>query len=687
MAEAGSTTSGSRVAGPRCIALVGPYLSGKTTLLESLLFVTGRIARKGGVGQKNSVGDASPEARAHAMSVERNVATTEYLGDSYTFVDCPGSIEFFQEGLDVLPAVDAAIVVCEPDAAKAAVLRPYLKPLEDAGIPHLLFVNKIETAEAQGHVRQFQQALQAASDWPLVLRQIPIRQGQAVTGYYDLALQRSYVYHDLAPSEVVDRPKDLSDRGAEARFQMLERLADYDDRLMEELLSDETPPREEVLHDLAREAAEGLIVPVLLGSAERDHGIRRLLKALRHEAPPVAQAAARLGVAAGAEPLALAVKSLHSGHGGKLSIARILRGALRDGDTVYGATGSGRIGGMFRLCGAEAQKVAEAGAGEVVGLGRLDEIATGDLVSTAKGGAAALPDVEAMPPVYALSITVRDRKDEVKVTAAIAKLCEEDRSLVFDHSADTREMLLRGQGEVHLRVALERLKSRYGMELDVGRPKVAYRETIRKGATHHYRHKRQSGGHGQFGDVVLEVAPQPRGAGFTFTDGITGGVIPRQYIPGVEAGVRDALEQGPLGFPVIDVAVAVVDGSYHTVDSSDMAFRIAARQGMGEVLPQCAPVLLEPILHVEIAVPSAATARVNGIVSGRRGRILGFDARPGWSGWDVVAAEIPEAEMADLIVELRSASQGTGSFTSRFDHLAELSGKLADQVVATTRAA
>jgi elongation factor G len=687
MAEAGSTTSGSRAAGPRCVALVGPYLSGKTTLLESLLSVTGRTARKGSVGQKNSVGDASPEARAHAMSVELNVATAEYLGDSYTFLDCPGSIEFLQEQLDALPAVDAAIVVCEPDAAKASVLRPYLKPLEEAGIPHLLFVNKIETAEAHGHIRQFLESLQEASDWPLVLRQIPIRQGQAVTGYYDLALERAYVYHDHAPSEVIELPKDMGERGAEARFQMLERLADYDDHLMEELLSDEAPPRAEVLGDLAREAAEGLIVPVLLGSAERDHGIRRLLKALRHEAPPVAQAAARLGEEAAGAPLALVIKSLHSGHGGKLSIARILRGTLRDGDTVYSETGGGRVGGMFALCGAETQKVTEAGAGDVVGLGRLDDIATGDLVSTAKGGAAALPGADALPPVYAVAVSVRDRKDEVKVTAAIAKLCEEDRSLVFDHSADTRDMLLRGQGEVHLRVALERLKSRYGMELDSGRPKIAYRETIRKGATHHYRHKRQSGGHGQFGDVVLEVAPQPRGAGFTFADRITGGVIPRQYIPGVEAGVRDALEEGPLGFPVIDVAVAVVDGSYHTVDSSDMAFRIAARQGMGEVLPQCAPVLLEPILHVEIAVPSAATARVNGIVSGRRGHILGFDARSGWTGWDIVAAEIPEAEMADLIVELRSASQGTGSFTCRFDHLAELSGKLADQVVATARAA
>lgn len=683
----GASAAPARVAGPRCIALVGPYLSGKTTLLESLLWVTGRIGRKGGVGQKNSVGDASPEARAHAMSVELNVATADYLGDSYTFLDCPGSIEFLQETFEALSAADAAIVVCEPDPAKAPMLRPYLKHLEDAGIPHLLFVNKIETAEGQGRIRDLLEGLQGASGRPLILRQLPIREGGAVTGFYDLALDRAYVYRDHAPSEVVELPADLSERRSEARFEMLERIADHDDHLMEELLSDIDPPREEVLTDLARELAEDQIVPVLLGSAEHDNGVRRLLKALRHEAPPVAHTAERLGIDGQPGPLALVLKTSHAGQGGKISVARILRGAVHDGDTVYSEHGGGRIGGLFRLCGQETQKLGEAREGEVVGLGRLDGIATGDVVSTAKAGATVLPHADGISPVYALALTVRDRKDEVKLTSALAKLCEEDRSLIFDHTADTHEMLLRGQGEVHLRVAAERLKSRYGLDLDLRRPKVAYRETIRKGTAHRYRHKRQTGGHGQFGDVALEIAPLPRGSGFTFSDRITGGVVPRQYIPAVEAGVRDALQQGPLGFPVIDVTVALTDGSFHTVDSSDMAFRTAARQCVVDALPQCGPVLLEPILHIEIAVPSTATARVNGIVSSRRGQILGFDARPGWPGWDIVVAQIPEVEIHDLIVELRSASQGAASFTCRFDHLSELSGKLADQVVATAHAA
>jgi elongation factor G len=246
-------------------------------------------------------------------------------------------------------------------------------------------------------------------------------------------------------------------------------------------------------------------------------------------------------------------------------------------------------------------------------------------------------------------------------------------------------MVLHGQGEMHLRVALERLTGKFAIDVETHEPRVGYKETIRKSATQRGRHKKQSGGHGQFGDVVLDIKPLPRGSGFEFTDSITGGVVPKQYIPSVEAGIRDYLSSGPLGFPVVDVAVNLSDGSYHTVDSSDMAFRTAGRIGMSEGLPQCSPVLLEPILHVEIAVPAEATSKVNTIVSQRRGQILGFDARPGWPGWDVVQAQMPEAEMRDLIVELRSATAGVGSYVCHFDHLAELTGKLADQVIENHR--
>jgi len=669
--------------GPRTVALVGPYGSGKTTLLESILFITETVPRKGSVAQKNTVGDFSPEARARQMSVETNCATASYLGETFTFLDCPGSIEFLQDTLFALQGVDAAVVVVEPEAAKVQMLRPYLKRLADLRIPHFLYVNKID--KATGSVRDLLAMLQSASDTPLLLRQIPIWEGEVVTGFVDLALERAYFYRENAPSELGEITD--KDREKEARFSMLERLADYDEHLMEELLSDIEPPRDEIFTDLTRELAEGLVVPVLIGSAEGDHGIRRLLKALRHEVPEVGAAAARLGVQPNGDTIVQVLKTIYSAHGGKLSLSRVMSGSLKDGAVFHTSDGrEARVGGMFALKGEAQTKLADAKAGDTVALVRLEGIATGDLLSSAKT-APPKKAVEMLSPVYRLAIEAADRKDEVKLTAAIAKVTEEDPSLYFEQNAELHEMVLAGQGEIHLKVTAEKLASKYGLKLNVRPARVPYKETIRKAVTQRGRHKRQSGGHGQFGDVVIEIKPLPRGAGFDFVDDIVGGVVPKQFIPSVEKGVIEYLKSGPLGFPVVDVCVTLNDGSYHSVDSSDAAFQTAARIGMQEGMPQCSPVLLEPIMHVKIHVPSEATAKVNAVVSGRRGQLLGFDVRAGWNGWDTVEAEMPQAELDNIIIDLRSLTQGVGTFEMKFDHLAELTGKVADQIVATHKAA
>lgn len=674
--------NGSGGRGPRTVALVGPYGSGKTTLLESILFATGATQRKGTIAQKNTVGDASAEARARQMSVEINTATTEYLGEKFAFLDCPGSIEFLQDTLFALAGADVVVVVAEPEAAKVQMLRPYLKRLADMGIPHLMFVNKVD--KASGSVEDLLGLLQGASDKPLILRQVPTVMNGIVTGFVDLALERAFVYREHAASEVIEIAD--TDNEKHARFAMLEKLADYDDALMEELLSDVEPGRDRVFDDLRREMAGGKIVPVLLGSAENDNGIRRLLKALRHEAPEVSVCAERLGVPAGADATALIVKTAYVGHGGKLSLARILSGTLKDGATLHTADGAEvRVGGIAALKGEAQTKLAEAKAGDLVALARLDTITTGDIVSTGKT-VPKKPMVERLTPVYRLAIRAADRKDEVKVTAAIAKLREEDPSLGLEQNAELHQMVLTGQGEIHLRVAIEKMMSRYGLKIETALARVPYKETIRKSTSVRGRHKRQSGGHGQFGDVVLEIKPLPRGTGFEFHDEIVGGVVPKQWIPSVEKGVIDYLKCGPLGFPVVDVSVTLNDGSYHTVDSSDAAFQTAARVGMQEGMPQCSPVLLEPIMHVSIHVPNDATAKVNSVVSGRRGQILGYDAREGWQGWDTVEAEMPAAEIGSLIVDLRSLTQGVGTYEMKFDHLAELSGKVADQIVEAAKA-
>lgn len=673
--------------GSRCIALAGPYLSGKTTLLESILHVCGATTRKGSVADGSTLGDSSPEARSHHMSVEANIASCEYLGDRLHFIDCPGSIEFIQESLNAVQGCDAAVIVCEPDAGKLLALQPFLHYLQTHRIPHFLFVNKID--QAKGQIRDLLAALQPASAAPLVLRQVPIWNEGIAKGFIDLALERAYVYREHAPSEIIESPAEMQERAKAARYEMLERLADYDDALMEELLSDIAPERDEVFVNLSRDFAAAQIVPVLLGSALNDNGVRRLLKALRHETPPVTALAARRQAETAKGALCHILKTTHTAHAGKLSIGRVLCGKLRDGDTVYSAGGeSSRIAGVFHMMGSQANKCADAEAGDLVALGKLDPVRTGDIIATQRQEAPQdWSRPEPLAPVYSVAVSVADHKDEVKLTSAIARISEDDPSIQLIHSAETHELLLNGQGEMHLRIALERLRNRYGLSVETRIPAVPYREAIRKPAVQRGRHKRQSGGHGQFGDVVLDIRPLPRGEGFVFEDKITGGVVPRNYIPGVEAGVRDYLQRGPLGFPVVDVAVALIDGSYHTVDSSEQAFRTAGRLAMQEAMPNCAPVLLEPILHVEIVVPNEATAKVNGIVSSRRGQILGYDARAGWPGWDQISAHMPQAELRDLITELRSVSQGVGAYNWRFDHLQELTGRLAEEIVASRKAA
>jgi elongation factor G len=675
---------GRRPTGPRCIALVGPYLSGKTTLLEAILFRTGATQRQGKISDKSTIGDASPEARSHGMSVELNVATTDYMGERYTFLDCPGSIEFNQDIGTALVGCDAAVVVCEADEKKVPGLQLILKRLDEIGMPRFIFINKIDNTATTPH--QVLEFLQPASSKPLVLRQLPIWNNGIVTGFVDLALERGFVYREHADSQVIEIPADMQPQEKNERFAMLEKLADHDDELMEQLLSDMEPPRDRVFADLARELAEGLVTPVLFGSAEHGNGVGRLLKALRHEVPAVAAVKARLGLKTETGTTAQILKTFHTAHGGKLSIARVLNGELADGAMLYGAGGQeARVAGVFSMLGSTPAKLAKAQAGDTVALGRLEKINTGETVSTQKGAAKQLATPAPVPGVYGVAVSVTDRKDEVKLTSSITKLIEEDTTLALEHNANTHEMVLWGQGEMHLRVALERLQSKFGVHAKTQPRRIGYLETIKKSVQLRGRHKKQSGGHGQYGDVVVEIKPLPRGSGFVFTDTITGGVVPKQYIPAVEAGIREWMVQGPLGFAVVDFNVNLSEGSYHDVDSSEMAFKLAARLAMSEGMPQCAPTLLEPIVAVDIHVPSDATSRINQIVTGHRGQLLGFDGREGWLGWDTVKANLPESEIGSLIIELRSATAGVGTFTFKPDHMAELSGRAAEQVIAARK--
>ena len=671
--------AGGRRTGPKCIAIVGPYASGKTTLFEALLARTGAIPKQQPVASGNTISDHSPEAKAHAMSVEAVFATTQFMGESITFVDCPGSVEFAFEAEPVLTACDLAVVVAEPDEKKFPALQLIMRKLDEMGVPRILFLNKIDKASAG--IRDTLKLLQPVSRTPLLLRQIPLRKDGVIVGSIDLALERAYIYREYAESEIADIPGDEKARELEARFAMLETLADHDDQLMEQLLEEIEPPKDAIFDDLAADLRDGSVTPVLIGSAEKGNGALRLLKAIRHDAPDVEATRKRLGAPDGGT-IVQVMKTIHTSHGGKLSVSRILSGSVSDGAELWlNATDTAKVSGIYRMLGKDQAKQSGAAAGDTVALGKLDNVATGQTLTTAKGGTRQLATLEPPKPVYAFALRPKERKDDVKMSAAIQRLAEEDPSLTLHHNQDSAETVLSGHGEMHLRVVRERLEGRNQIAVEGHAPAVPYRETIRKGVQQRGRHKKQSGGHGQFGDVVIEIKPLPRGSGFEFTDTITGGVVPKQYIQSVEAGARDFLKTGPLGFPVVDVAVNLSDGSFHTVDSSDMAFQMAAKIAMKEGMAACSPVLLEPIMKVSIVTPSDATARIIALVPQRRGQILGYDARDGWPGWDVVEATMPQSEIGDLIIELRSATAGVATYRAEFDHMAELTGRLADEAM------
>jgi elongation factor G len=643
--------------GPRTVALVGPYGSGKSTLFEALLAAAGTPIRRG----------------AERVPGELRLAHCSFLDEPWALIDAPGSVEFAYAAQAALSVADLAVLVIEPDPARAATAAPVLRVLDLYGVPFLVFINRVDTLG--GRARDTVAALQPFASRKLVLRQVPIREEAGVVGYVDVVSERAYRYRRGAPSDRVDLPATMSERREEARAGLIEVLADHDDALLEKVVDDITPTAGEIYDRLRVDEAQGTVAGVLLGAADRAWGVRRLWKALRHDAPGAAETAARRGVAREGGPLVQVFRTIAGGQGGRVSWGRIWRGPLKDGTTL----GTARLSGIWRLPGGEPAKIAEAEAGEVVVLGRLEGVGTGAVLGEA--GAAKLPFPEAPAPLYALAIATTDHKDDVRLGAALQKLAEEDPSLTARLDPTTGETVLSGQGEMHLRSVFERLAGTFGVKVTAQKPRVPYKETIRRPIHQHGRLKKQSGGHGQFADVKLDIAPRARGEGFRFVDKVVGGAVPRNFIPAVGEAAEEALNKGVFGFPVVDVEVTLTDGQYHSVDSSDMAFRIATRTAVAEGLPKADPVLLEPVDQVTISVPNDYTAAAQRLLTGRRGQILGYAERPGWPGWDDVEALVPQAELHDLIIELRSITMGLGSYARRFDHLAEVHGRVAQMAV------
>ncbi|MGR3716783.1 MAG: elongation factor G [Thermohalobaculum sp.] len=639
-----------RIGMTRCIVVLGAAGTGKSTLVDKLC----------------GLEDGTPQP---ATAYETRAVRFTFLGDDWTALDCPGSLEFMQQALDAMLVADAAVICVSPQPEHAVLAAPYIRLAESAGVPAFLVINRID--EARSPAREIVAALQSYSKHPVVLRQIPIREDGKIVGAVDLVSERAWRYRaGDEPSDLIEIPEDLVDRQQEARGEFLESLSDYDDWLLEEIIEDREPASGPVYAICARVLREGAVTPAFIGSALHGNGMFRLMKALRHETPGVEALAARLG----GEATAGVYLARYRRHVGKTAYLRALT-ALKPGDTV----GGDALGPISTVGDAKPAPLTQAKAGDVVAAIKSDHLESGQFYGA--GDADPPSWHQALTPVFTMGVKAANNRDDAKLTEALHKLASEDLSLTVSTDQETGAHVLAGQGVLHLRRAREVLAGDFGVETVEAALAPPLRETITRKTDVHFRHRKQSGGSGQFADVKLKVAPSARGEGFSFDQAIHGGSVPRNYFPAVEHGTRDATERGPLGFPVVDVNVTLYDGQHHSVDSSDLAFRIAGRGGMREALEGASPVLLEPLYEVTFSVPSVYTGSLNPLVSSRRGQVLGFDRESDFEGWDLFRAQLPGVALDGLIADLRSITQGVGRYEAEFSHYHEVYGKEAEKMI------
>ena len=626
----------------RVFTVVGPSQSGKSTLVTALAGLEG--------------------SRAQTMTLAGEVKVTkfDFMGDNWAAFEVPGGLDSAAYIGPLLAASDAAIL-CAPAELDAAVLNaPYLRKLEDSGVPTFAFINKIDTSTDR--VADLVASLQSYSAHGIILRQVPMRADGEVVGAIDLISERAWKYQESQPSKLVELPEAMMAREQEARSDLLESLADFDDTLLEQIIEDQVPGSDSVYGVATRVLQHHDLIPALLGSAENGNGVFRLMKSLRHETPNVEAISERLGLSSGVKAAAAVGDTLP--HIGKATLLRALApissGVQLGGDSIGGLTD---IGSNTQFSGLEPGEIGLAIKSDHLVPGQfLTDVGTEDMPPWSKSNS---------PALKRLTHPVNER-DEGKLSSALQRLAELDPGLTIaqDEATGLREVGL--QGTQHLRSFTERLKNSFGIEVECSEVPTALRETIRRGIEKHHRHRKQSGGAGQFADVVMQIAPQPLGAGFTFTETVKGGAVPRNYIPAVEHGVKEALAEGPHGHPVVDIAVTLTDGKHHSVDSSDFAFRTAGKNGIRDALNELGTVLLQPIMNVHIHVPSIFAGGLVQTVTGLKGQVLRFEGHPTATGWDVFEALLPMASEEDLARALSSATRGTAWFESKLHQYEEL---------------
>ena len=675
----------------RSIAIIGHGSAGKTSLAETIMFDAGVTNRMGTINDGNTVMDFLPEEISRQISTSSATASLEWKENQINIVDTPGYQDFIADALYALVVCEGALLVVGAVSGVRAQTERLYKFAKENNAGMIAFVNKMdrERADFDRAIGEMESTLGANP----VLTQLPIGKEASFEGVVDLLTMKACIYSKDGTGnfEEKDIPDQLKGQADEYREKLVEAAAESEDELVEKYLEEGDLTDEEILRGLRTGVVTGDILPVFCGSATLNIGVRKLLDGIQNMMPSPGDRGLITGVDAKGneterkvssdEPFsAFVYKTMADPFAGKLTLFKIISGSLKADTGFLNSTRDTkeRFGNVFILNGKKQESVPVVSAGQLAAVAKLKETKTGDTLSD-DSAPFVLPNIQLPAPALSYAIVPKSKGDEEKVSAALARLMEEDPSMKTSREEETRESIISGMGQLHLEVTVERLKEKFGVEVDMKVPKVPYKETVKRSTKLQSRYKKQSGGRGQYGDVWLEIEPLSRGSDFEFVNKIVGGVVPRQYIPAVEKGVREAMAEGVLaGYPVTDLKVTLYDGSYHAVDSSEMAFKIAASMGFKKGFLDARPILLEPIVNLNVSVPEDFMGAVIGDLNSRRGKVVGMD--PG-EGEQIVNAQVPMAEVLTYAPDLRSMTEGRGSFSLSFSHYEETPGHLAEKIV------
>jgi elongation factor G len=674
----------------RNTALVGHTGGGKTSLAEAMLFDSGAIKRLGRVVDGNTAMDFEPEEIKRTSSISSGFHQCNWKKHSITVIDTPGDQNFFSDTKCCLQAADGAVVVIDAvDGVKYQTEQAW-EFAREFDQPCVIFINKLDRERAD-FARAFKETAGIFEPKPIIL-QLPVGVEAGFNGIVDLITGKAFIYHDDGKAKPTDIPTGMKDLVKTEREKLIENIAEADDALVERYLEGETLSEDDIKGALRQGTLTRTFVPVVCGSATKNIGIDLLMDLIVHSMPSPLDRGPKSGtnpatqdeIERAPEPdqpfSAFVVKTLSDPYAGRLTIFRVVSGTLGSEGTFYNATKETRerFNQLLTITGKEQKPATGAGPGAIVAVAKLKETLTGNTICD-EANKIIFKCAEPLPTLTSFAIEAKSKGDEDKIFSSLVRLLEEDPALKLDRLSETKEIILSGLGQIHIETTIEKLRRKFNVEVLLKMPKVPYRETIKKKARVQGRHKKQTGGHGQYGDCWIQIEPLPRGKGFEFVDAVVGGVIPRQYIPAVEKGIIESSQKGIwAGFPCVDFRVTLDDGSYHAVDSSEMAFKIAGSLAFKKAAEEAQPVLLEPIMNVTVTTPEEFMGDIMGDLNSRRGRVLGVDSA---GKNQIIKAHVPMAEFLSYAPDLRSMTGGRGMYTMEFSHYDEVPGQIAEKIV------